>query len=142
MEKRGSSRHSRVRKLYRSRTDRVLGGVCGGLGEHLHIDPVIIRLLFVLLAFISGVGILLYLIAWVVIPVNPHEDASSTQRSVASSRIQRVHPHETTTGVVLLVLGLVFLFSGMRSWMAWMFFPHLGGFILLLLGLYLLLRLD
>lgn len=142
MEKRGSSRHSRMRKLYRSRTDRVLGGVCGGLGDYFQIDPVIIRLLFVLLAFVSGIGILLYVIAWLIIPSNPHESAAPIQHSAASSRAQRRHPHEMTTGFVFLLLGLVFLFSGMGSWMAWMFFPHLGGFILLLLGLYLIVRRD
>ncbi|MFB6241371.1 MAG: PspC domain-containing protein [Candidatus Nanosalina sp.] len=55
------------RRLYRSETDRMLGGVCGGLAEVYDLDPALIRLLTVLLIF-SGVSPLLYLIAWLVIP--------------------------------------------------------------------------
>jgi phage shock protein C len=49
----------------------MLGGVCGGLGEYFDIDPVIVRLLFVALAFAGGLGIILYIIAWIIIPRNP-----------------------------------------------------------------------
>jgi len=56
------------RVLRRSREDSVLGGVCGGLGRYLGIDPVLLRLAFVLLVFAGGAGILIYLIAWIVIP--------------------------------------------------------------------------
>ena len=59
------------RRLYRSQRDRMLGGVCGGLGEYLGLDPTIIRLIFVLLALLGGHGILLYLILWLVIPPAP-----------------------------------------------------------------------
>jgi phage shock protein PspC (stress-responsive transcriptional regulator) len=58
-----------MKRLFRSRSERVLGGVCGGLGEYLDTDPVVIRLLWVLLTLISlGTGLLIYLIAWIIIP--------------------------------------------------------------------------
>lgn len=57
-------------KLYRSRTDRKIGGVCGGIGEYFGIDPVLIRLIWILFA-ISGGGLIAYLIAWLVIPESP-----------------------------------------------------------------------
>jgi phage shock protein PspC (stress-responsive transcriptional regulator) len=57
-----------TKKLYRSKTNRVIFGVCGGLGEYFEIDPLIIRILFVLLAFSGGSGIIIYLILAVVIP--------------------------------------------------------------------------
>jgi phage shock protein C len=63
---------SMVKRLYRSSENRVLGGVCGGLGEYFNIDPVIIRLLFILFSFAYGIGILAYLIAWMIIP-NPNK---------------------------------------------------------------------
>ncbi len=50
------------RRLYRSRTDRVIFGVAGGLGRHFDVDPVLIRVGFVAFAFASGVGILAYII--------------------------------------------------------------------------------
>ena len=59
-----------VRRLYRSGKDRILGGVCGGIGEYLGVDPVVVRLLWVLSSF-WGVGILAYIVAWIIIPRNP-----------------------------------------------------------------------
>ena len=56
------------RKLYLSDTNKKLGGVCGGLGEYFGIDPTIVRLLMFLSIFLSGIGILAYFIAWIVIP--------------------------------------------------------------------------
>lgn len=58
-----------MKKLYRSKTDRKIAGVCGGLGAYLNIDSTVIRVGFVLLALPGGLpGILMYLILWLVIP--------------------------------------------------------------------------
>lgn len=58
------------KRLYRSRKHKILGGVCGGLADYFDVDPVIVRLSYILLIAIShGVGILVYLIAWVIIPL-------------------------------------------------------------------------
>jgi Putative stress-responsive transcriptional regulator len=59
---------SNTKKLYRSRTDRMVGGVCGGLAEYFNVDPTIIRLLFVLGLVLVGGTFWAYLIMWVVIP--------------------------------------------------------------------------
>ena len=59
------------RRLYRSRNDRLIAGVAGGLGEYLGLDPVIIRVLFVILAVAGGPGVLLYIILWLVMPAEP-----------------------------------------------------------------------
>ena len=59
-----------VRRLTRSREDRMLGGVCGGLGRYLGIDPTVVRIVAVAL-ILSGVGVIAYIIAWVVIPEAP-----------------------------------------------------------------------
>ena len=63
---------SEMKRLYRSRDDRMLAGVCGGLGVYLGIDPTIIRILFVLAA-IAGVGggLLVYLVLALVVPEEP-----------------------------------------------------------------------
>jgi len=61
-----------TKRLYRSRTQRSLGGVCGGLGEYFNIDPTIMRLLFVAGFFLSGsLTFWIYLVMWVVIPESP-----------------------------------------------------------------------
>jgi len=58
------------KRLYRSTKERMLGGVCGGLGEYFDIDPTIVRLIAVIFA-LTGTGILAYIIAWLIIPEQP-----------------------------------------------------------------------
>ena len=59
------------KKLYRSTTDKKIGGVCGGLAEYFDIDVLLVRLLFVVVALIGGGGVLLYIILWIVTPERP-----------------------------------------------------------------------
>ncbi len=61
------------KRLYRSKTNRILGGICGGIAEYLDVDPTIIRLIWVLITLVYGVGILAYLIAWLIIPEKPRK---------------------------------------------------------------------
>lgn len=58
------------KRLYRSRTDRVIGGVCGGLGEYFGIDSLAVRLVFLILLFFGG-GLILYIVFWIIIPQKP-----------------------------------------------------------------------
>ena len=70
-------------KLYRSRENRMIGGVCGGLGEFFGIDSTLIRLLFVLLVIFGGSGLLVYLVMLVIVPETPLSDAVTvTQKDV------------------------------------------------------------
>lgn len=62
------------KKLYRSRKNRIIAGVCGGLGEYFSIDPIVVRIVFVLLLFFNGLGLILYLIFLVVVPLKPGAD--------------------------------------------------------------------
>ena len=57
------------KRLYRSKDNKVIGGVCGGIAEYFKIDPVIIRLIWVLLVLGYGFGLLAYIIAWIIIPL-------------------------------------------------------------------------
>jgi len=56
-----------AKRLYRSEEDRMIGGVCGGLADHLEIDPVLVRVLAIVFLFMGG-GFLAYIILWIVIP--------------------------------------------------------------------------
>ena len=58
-----------TQQLTRSKTDSMIGGVCGGLGKYFSIDPTLIRLIFVVLTVFGGGGVLIYLILWIVIPL-------------------------------------------------------------------------
>ncbi len=60
-----------TKRLYRSVTDRKFAGVAGGLAEYFVMDPLLIRLLFVILTFAGGGGVLAYIVLWIVIPENP-----------------------------------------------------------------------
>jgi phage shock protein C len=68
-------------KLYRSRTDSRIAGVCGGLGEYFDIDPTLIRLIFVLLALTGGHGVLLYIILWIVVPFQDQTQSLTSEKS-------------------------------------------------------------
>ncbi|HHY26774.1 MAG TPA: PspC domain-containing protein [Desulfitobacterium dehalogenans] len=59
------------KRLYRSGREKMLAGVCGGLGEYFDVDPTLIRLAVVIAVFGAGMGFFAYLIAWIVIPKNP-----------------------------------------------------------------------
>ncbi|HEY4692816.1 MAG TPA: PspC domain-containing protein [Bellilinea sp.] len=59
------------KRLFRSRTDTMLGGVCAGLAKYFTLDPTVVRLIFVLLFIMAGQGLLLYLILWLVVPLEP-----------------------------------------------------------------------
>jgi phage shock protein C len=62
-------------RLYRSRSEKMIAGVCGGLGEYFDVDPVLVRLLFVALTLISGgLGLVAYVIFWVVVPRQGDEE--------------------------------------------------------------------
>ncbi|NJC70199.1 PspC domain-containing protein [Planosporangium thailandense] len=66
------------RKLYRSRTNRMVAGVCGGIAEYSNMDPTIVRVLFVVLAFFTGGGALLaYPILWMIVPEAPLQPAAA-----------------------------------------------------------------
>lgn len=60
------------KRLFRIK-ERIFGGVCGGLGNYFDIDPVFIRALFIIFALYGGASLLLYLIMWIMIPINPVE---------------------------------------------------------------------
>ena len=62
------------KKLYKSNKNKVFTGTCGGIGEYLNIDPTIIRLIFVIVLFFGGTGILVYIVAALIIPNTPVDD--------------------------------------------------------------------
>ncbi|HZB95117.1 MAG TPA: PspC domain-containing protein [Herpetosiphonaceae bacterium] len=98
------------RQIRRSSTDRMLGGVCGGLAQYLGVDSTLVRLAFVLLAM-SGVSPLVYLVLWVVIPSDASTASSWTQQVQQSvGEIQ-----ERATTVAQQVSSQVQKFSGSSS---------------------------
>jgi len=77
-----------TKKLYRSQRQKVFGGVCGGVAEYFELDPVIVRILFVLAALTLGTGFLAYIIAMIIIPKQEYvyEEAQNMNKEYAESR--------------------------------------------------------
>ncbi len=63
------------KRIYRSRNDRMIAGVAGGLAAYFNIDPMFVRLAFVVLGLFNGLGLILYIVLWLLVPV---EDSSAT----------------------------------------------------------------
>lgn len=99
-----------TRRVYRSRSDRVVGGVCGGLGRYFGVDPVLLRVAAVALALSGGLGLLAYLIAWAVIPENP--DATDAPRV----RSADAHGVAVAVGAGLVALGALLLLRLLVPW--------------------------
>jgi len=103
------------KRLYRSRQDNVLAGVCGGLGEYLDVDPVLIRVAWVAMVLMKGFGILLYLIWIFVVPLRPFSDEPVRDR-------KKEGVAGIVFGALLMLLGFMFLADEWR----WLDFHVLG----------------
>ncbi|KUO60588.1 hypothetical protein APF79_02055 [bacterium BRH_c32] len=62
-------------RIFRARKNKIVAGVCSGLGEYFNIDPVIVRILFVVLTVMNGIGILVYILLWIMVPEESFEKA-------------------------------------------------------------------
>lgn len=124
------------RRLYRSRTDRVIGGVCGGLGDYLRIDPIPIRIAWLAMILFGGTGLVAYLIAWIIIPPIPPGGVvpAPAPRDYQSSRnVSRI------LGIGLLVVGVILL-AGRFHFLPFVPWSWIWPLILVLLGALLLIR--
>jgi phage shock protein PspC (stress-responsive transcriptional regulator) len=70
-------------RLYRSQKEKVLVGVCGGVAEHLNVDPVLVRLIYILLTCATGVGpgLIVYIVAWIIVPLEAKITPSTPVKS-------------------------------------------------------------
>jgi len=96
-----------TKKLYRSKTDRIILGVCGGLGEYFGIDSLIIRLIFVALLF-SGAGLLIYFIFVLLVPSKDDKSANVIQNSVKTANVS---DWRFIFGIIVIVIGVFMLAS-------------------------------
>ena len=72
-EYRSATASLREKRLYRQPKDKMIGGVCGGIAEYFEIDPVIVRVLFVIALFLGTMGFWLYIILWIIVPKAPQQ---------------------------------------------------------------------
>jgi phage shock protein C len=96
------------KRLFKSRTNKVIAGVCGGLAEYFDVDPVIMRVLFVLLAFFGGSGFILYIACAIIMPkklLNIEGPEALVQSRSANAR--------KLFGIALIIVGTIVLFSNL-----------------------------
>lgn len=143
------------RRLYRSQTDSVIGGVAGGVAEYLDVDPAIVRVLWALLAIITGgVFLILYIVMWIVVPYGPEAGQSPMGEPYASGQPAADGAPPTWNaqparrprregsgggswifGLILVLVGLYFL---AREYLPGLDFDRLWPIGLVLVGLVLL----
>ena len=104
-------------RLMRSSADRMVAGVCGGIADYLGLDPVLVRLAFVILTLASGVGLWLYAILWLIMPSHTNADPeirvlSEPDVEDAGSLKSRFSP-AATIGILLILVGGFFVLNQM-----------------------------
>jgi phage shock protein C len=130
------------RRLHRSRDDRVVAGVCGGLGEYLGVDAVLFRIAFVLLVFAGGLGILAYVLGWIFLPEEPEPGRAATD--TAFERVaDTVGGDDRKTGgfvlgILFVGLGLVFLLD--VDWPNFLSWQYVWPIALIAVGVAVILR--
>jgi len=117
-------------RLMRSESERMIAGVCGGLAAYLEVDPVLVRLAFVVLFLASGLGLVIYAILWLIMPAPSRlqpairiMDESDPTELPAAKQSNGFSP-AATVGVILILFGAFFLLS-QSGWVNGAFWPIL-----------------
>lgn len=99
-----------VRRVRRSRQDRVIGGVCGGLAQYLQVDPVLLRIAAVALALSGGAGVVAYIVSWILIP------EATGPEPAPSERVENRHGLAVAAGAALVAVGGLLLLNQVVPW--------------------------
>ena len=134
-------------RLTRSDTDKVIAGVCGGLAAYVDLDPVIVRLAFVILIFASGIGLPIYLVLWVIMPHGDAVDQSNSE--IYQKNIEEMgttmkdsvnrYGRQGTMGVLLILLGAFFLLQQL-GWLSGLGGGFFWPLLIIGVGIYFLFR--
>ncbi len=108
--------HDEMKRLYKSRADRMLDGVCGGVAEYFGLDSTLVRLAWVLLTLVGGMGVILYIIAMIIMPANRGEIPAAPE-APAPSRER----NSRFWGILLVAVGTVWFLGnlGLPLWHRW-----------------------
>lgn len=119
-------------RLIRTQNDRIVGGVCGGLGRFLGVDSVFVRLAFVLFSLAGGAGLLVYLVLLVVMPLDTTSAAGLNYDADDSQQRTKM-----LVGGGLILIGLWYLL-GQIPGLAWLSFGNLWPLLLIVAGIVML----
>lgn len=114
------SESASLKRLYKSRTERMIDGVCGGIARYFNLDPTLVRIAWVLLTLLGGSGILLYIVAMIVMPKEPYSvpnvsglGQESSEAATASGASPSSKKNSIFWGVILIGVGLVLFLHNM-----------------------------
>jgi len=96
----------RNKKIYRSQTNRMIGGVCGGVAEYFSVDPTVIRLIWVAFSLVGGFGLLVYLASLLIIPNNPDQTPNEESNNLIKDK-------NLFWGSLLIIVGLFLILKQM-----------------------------
>ena len=130
-------------QLFRSRKNRIIAGVCGGIAEYFSVDPTLVRLIWVIMVLTFGAGILAYIIAAVIMPeraedISGHDCPDISQRG--EGRTYSINPerNRAVVGIGLVLIGILFLAKQFFHWIDIRFFWPIVfiavGFLIILRG--------
>ncbi len=95
--------HTSMKRLYRSRVNKMIGGVCGGIAEYFDVDPILVRIAWLLMTIFGGVGLLAYIVGLIIIPENPDQQRTGQTHAAAG------HDKAMFWGTLLIILGAVLI---------------------------------
>lgn len=95
--------------IKRSEKNKILGGVCGGIGEYFNIDPSIIRLIFILLAVFGGSGFFIYVILWMILPPKSQINLQEMRDKVKEFTGNNKQDSKYLFALIAILLGIIFL---------------------------------
>jgi len=100
-----------MERLYRSRKEKMIAGVCGGIAEYFKIDPVLIRVVFLLFLFAGGSAIIAYIIGMIIIPNKPFDlpEEKKISKAVPQERPSSQNNNALIFGIILIAVGSFFL---------------------------------
>ncbi len=104
------------KQLYRSKNNKVIAGVCGGVAEYFEVDPTIVRIAWLLLAFPGGIGLIAYIVCWIVMPEKSSTLAVSADSYESEQNPEANEKNKKIIGIVLIIIGCVFLFDIFFRW--------------------------
>ncbi|MBI3159252.1 MAG: PspC domain-containing protein [Chloroflexi bacterium] len=123
--------------LYRSRKERMIAGVCGGLGKHLGIDPTLVRLFFIVLTFTNGLGVFLYLLLAILMPLPSAEEAELPPAPPFWENPEAIR----LAGISLVAVGVITLISALDIvYFSWLNEEFLWPLLLIIGGVALMVR--
>ena len=132
------------KRLYRTRTSKMIGGVCSGLAEYFDVDVVLIRALFVITTLGYGIGFIAYIVLWIIAPEKPKSYLEETQQEafleeeeIASPKKNQSPKRRVTLGMLLVVVGLMLF---LNNFIPAIKLSYIIPLFLIILGVYMLYR--